>query len=328
MNVATILVLILITGFVVALLVWRPLRLRHALFAFREQIAWSIRHAPRGKFVLEVGSGNNPHLRANVLCEKYLYDDVHRGGGVALDRPLVAGDASALPFRTGVFDVIISSHLIEHLEDPRSFFQEAGRVADGGLFIAPSTVAEQLRGTPAHLWLIEQKGNVLHFTPKSRPICFPVIHKFFANEVWSSSLKMNNFRLDHWKPLIITYIWTGQPECVVEGEPFTSGFVQASTVAATATVRHNLIGVERLRDYLKRWVRNAAHALLCSNHKIDWAEILACPRCHGSVSVSTSDVYCPACELCFPIDRGIPIMLLDHAITSPRSELGVYVDTR
>lgn len=57
-----------------AWLVWRRFRLRRALFALRNQIMWSLRHAPRDKLVLEVGSGHNPHLRSDVLCEKYLYD--------------------------------------------------------------------------------------------------------------------------------------------------------------------------------------------------------------------------------------------------------------
>ena len=56
----------------------------------------------------DVGAGNNPHLRADVLCARFLADDLHRGGTVARDLPLVAGDATALPFKTGSVDLLIA----------------------------------------------------------------------------------------------------------------------------------------------------------------------------------------------------------------------------
>ena len=87
---------LLVVGSVLIMLLWRYLRLRRALFVLWQQIAWSIRYAPRDKLVLEVGSGHNPHVRSDVLCDKYLYDDAHRPAGIAMDRPLVVGDAVAL----------------------------------------------------------------------------------------------------------------------------------------------------------------------------------------------------------------------------------------
>jgi uncharacterized protein YbaR (Trm112 family)/SAM-dependent methyltransferase len=329
MHSTPVLILVLIAGYGLARLVWQRLRLRRALFVLIERIAWSIKHAPRDKLVLDVGSGDNPHLRADVLCEKYLHDNLYRSGSVALDRPLVAGDASALPFKTGAFDVLVSSHLIGHLKNPQSFFRDAGRVAKSGLFIAPSSIFEQLFSIHTHLWLIEQKENALHFVPKSQPICHPVIHKFFENYVLSSLLKLDSFLLDHWESLIVTYNWKDNPECVVVGEPLASKFVRASTSPAGAVVTQHKVGaLERLRGWLRRWVRNGLHAVLSSNHKIDWANILACPKCRGDVSVSKNEVYCPNCELHFPVDRGIPIMLLDLAVTKQPSEHSVTADGR
>jgi uncharacterized protein YbaR (Trm112 family)/SAM-dependent methyltransferase len=238
---------------------------------------------------------------------------------VASDRPLVAGDASALPFKTGAFDILISSHLIEHLQNPDSFFREAGRVANGGLFIAPSALLEQLWSTSAHLWLVEHEERVLRFIPKNQPICNQLIANFFETEVKSNLLRADNFLLDYRESLEIDYMWTGHPQCIVEGKPFTSDFVQASTAAETATVSHIRRGSERLRALLRKWVRVAAHALLSSHSRVDWVKILACPKCHGDVSISLNQVLCSACELGFPVENGIPIMLLDHAVASPSS---------
>jgi len=329
MHLTTALLLVLIAGYVALRIVWQRLRLRRALFVLGQRIMWSIRHAPRHKLVLDVGSGDNPHLRADVLCDKFLYDDLYRGGSIALDRPLVAGDASALPFKTGAFDVIISSHLIGHLEDPQSFFQESGRVAKRGLFIAPSSVFEQLFSIHTHLWLVEHKGNALRFEPKGQSICYPSIHRFFENKVLNRLLKFDNFLLDHWESLIIAYNWNGKPECLLEGQPLTSKFMRASTSPADAVVKeHKATACERLRAWLRKRVRNGVHAVLSSNHTVDWAEVIACPKCRGDVSVSASEIYCPDCELNFPVVRGIPIMLMDQAVSRKFPESGVAQDAR
>ena len=47
-----------------------------------------------------------------------------------------------------------------------------------------------------------------------------------------------------------------------------------------------------------------------------------------SVYVSESEVYCPNCELSFPIDGGIPIMLLDKAVAKQPFEHSVVEDAR
>ena len=44
-------------------------------------------------------------------------------------------------------------------------------------------------------------------------------------------------------------------------------------------------------------------------------EILACPQCKGDVELSPSPgLVCHACQLEYPIQEGIPIMLIDEAI--------------
>jgi uncharacterized protein YbaR (Trm112 family) len=45
-------------------------------------------------------------------------------------------------------------------------------------------------------------------------------------------------------------------------------------------------------------------------------EILACPRCKGTVVLTEEALYlaCHTCRLQFPIVDGIPVMLIDEAI--------------
>ncbi len=43
--------------------------------------------------------------------------------------------------------------------------------------------------------------------------------------------------------------------------------------------------------------------------------ILVCPQCKGPVSYQEQreELWCKACMLCYPIRKGIPVMLLDEA---------------
>ena len=68
--------------------------------------------------VLDVGSGHNPNPRSDILCDRYIEDDTERGGSIRVDRPLIVADAHNLPFKTGAFDYVIASHIIEHMDDP------------------------------------------------------------------------------------------------------------------------------------------------------------------------------------------------------------------
>ncbi len=55
-------------------------------------------------------------------------------------------------------------------------------------------------------------------------------------------------------------------------------------------------------------------------------EILACPRCHGDLTLKQEDgkdvgLICVACALMFPIRDDIPIMLMEEAKTINKDEL-------
>ena len=45
-------------------------------------------------------------------------------------------------------------------------------------------------------------------------------------------------------------------------------------------------------------------------------EVLACPKCNGELRLAEdgSGLICETCRLKYPIEEGIPIMLIDKAI--------------
>jgi SAM-dependent methyltransferase len=118
--------------------------------------------------VLEIGSGNRPRRRSNVLCDRYPWDNTERSSGdqIVIDgRPFVVADAAALPFKDKSFDYVITSHILEHVEDPLRVVAELQRVAHAGYIETPSELAERLFGWPFHKWMVHCEGNVLVFRP-------------------------------------------------------------------------------------------------------------------------------------------------------------------
>lgn len=127
---------------------------------------------PKTGLVLEIGSGDNPNPRSNVLCDRFIGDNTERGGNLVIDRPFVVADAHHLPFRDGAFAYTICSHILEHMDDPRQFASELTRVSAGGYIQSPSEIAERLFHWSFHRWYVNLVGDktlVLHPKEPAEP---------------------------------------------------------------------------------------------------------------------------------------------------------------
>ncbi len=56
--------------------------------------------------------------------------------------------------------------------------------------------------------------------------------------------------------------------------------------------------------------------------KRELLEILACPKCKGTVLLASAGdgIVCRKCELMYPIRDGIPVMLIAEALPLPEDE--------
>jgi len=121
--------------------------------------------------VLDVGSGDKPHWRADVLLDRYI-DDAHGGqrSGTAaarVDRPMFDADAAEMPFADKVFDYAICSHVLEHVEHPDRVVAELSRVAKAGYIEVPEAASAKIVDFPSHLWWVTLEDGVLVFTAKT-----------------------------------------------------------------------------------------------------------------------------------------------------------------
>lgn len=145
------------------------------------------RRRPAGR-VLDLGSGNAPHPWASVLCDRLPGDDAERAERAPLQRdarPFVIADGEALPFRTGAFDYVICSHVLEHARDPAALLAEVARVGRRGYIETPSPLSEALFGWPFHRWVVFQEDGVLLLAPRREGRPFgDLFHDLYRRDVF------------------------------------------------------------------------------------------------------------------------------------------------
>ncbi len=124
---------------------------------------------PQAGLVLEIGSGDNPNPRSNVLVDRFLgSDNRERGGDLVVDRPFVVADAHHLPFKDGAFAYAICSHILEHMDDPAQFADELQRTCAAGYIQSPSEIAERMFHWSFHRWYVNLVGDTLVLHPKEQ----------------------------------------------------------------------------------------------------------------------------------------------------------------
>ena len=82
--------------------------------------------------ILNVGCGNRP--LGDINCDLYIHDIGHRGGknnisAIKNIKNFIVCDGQYLPFKDSCFELVCSSHVIEHVINPFLFLSESVRVS-------------------------------------------------------------------------------------------------------------------------------------------------------------------------------------------------------
>jgi SAM-dependent methyltransferase len=173
--------------------------------------------------VLDVGSGDKPSWRADVLLDRYPGDEhapQRSGGGRArITRPLFDADAAAMPFSDGVFDYAICSNVLEHVVDPAAVLRELMRVARAGYIEVPEAASAKIVDFPSHLWWCRldhaTTPPTLTFTAKDGPDFDPEIAEYLRRSGLRRRVeRVLDSRFEH---RVVMLQWSGTISYRVEG---------------------------------------------------------------------------------------------------------------
>lgn len=273
---------------------------------------------PPGKLVLDVGSGDAPFPRADVICDKYLLD-TDRVGGLVIDRPFVVGSITALPFLDKSFDFVYCSHVLEHVDRPATAAMELMRVAKSGYIEVPSEIQEKIRSTPVHKWYVSKENDTLVFKKKDREIFDRALHEAFGKLIEAKDRAYRSFFFRHNYDLLnIEYYWKDEIKVRLNGglPPEPEGKANAKSVPAEEILRRlsgafPTGGPRGIRRFVKSLIKN----ILTKGGRVELLKIIACPVCkNGVVKDGGSTLTCSGCGKKYPVYRGVPVMLEEYSI--------------
>lgn len=263
----------------------------------------------RSDLVLEIGSGNDPHPRADVLCDRYVESDAERGGSIVIDRPLVEADAQCLPFRDGAFDYVICAQVLEHVEDPERMLHELMRVASRGYIETPSEIAERLYGWPFHRSVINLvEGRLMIRRKRFQPQFGQLFHVLAARDP-----AYRGFHLTHNHLFMVRYEWEGRIDFEIESEdstPLDLGsreFVETLCGAGGGGWRSTWL--PRWRDLAPRPLAAWGKSILARSRRRvrpRLQDLIVCPACRGPIAWGSEEISCERCAAVYPVRGGIP----------------------
>tara|TARA_B100001093_G_scaffold485331_1_gene519568 strand:+ start:123 stop:734 length:612 start_codon:yes stop_codon:yes gene_type:complete len=98
--------------------------------------------------ILDIGCGYSAHKNAKVVCDIQDLSDFYK------DKNFIKLSEGNLPFKDKEFDFVISSHVIEHVQDVASFIKELERVSSKGYIELPTILEDNLvfENKKEHLW--------------------------------------------------------------------------------------------------------------------------------------------------------------------------------
>lgn len=268
----------------------------------------------RNDIVLDVGSGDRPHLRANIICDKYEDGETaERGGNMIKDRPLVIGDIYDLPFKNKSVDAVICQHLLEHVVDIEGALSELDRVGKRGIIRTPSAIAEKLFSRDFHRWMVTKQNH-----SKSETIVFEQKAERYIDKDLNQALGANpgfwHFFGRNISMMETEYKWIDKINYRVarlDVEPWSD---ESYDPTVTDTKRM------QLRDLVTRVIGQLYRRIvLYPEPEIDWQNILACPICKGDLKLG-SGALCSACNVHYPVENGVFVLLKDRAIVTRSSQ--------
>lgn len=271
---------------------------------------------PEHSIVLEIGSGNSPWVRSDILVDQYLDDSCnHRGGATIFidDRPLLVADGHKLPLRDKSVDFVYSSQVLDHVEDPASVLNEMARVGKAGYLECSNPLMERLQNPPVHLWYVAVHNNKLYLAAKTRETNISTeLDRFIFH------LLSDHFLIKHyWAYFQTNYSWSGKIDFEFCDVKTIFSFVKLNPRYQEFILHKRTLFLFHafmeslafffwwgIRDYsfgnILRRVWNLSFLKTHSAKKIRASpevmqKILTCSDCAGALSITSALLICDGC---------------------------------
>lgn len=159
-------------------------RVKYGSYLLNSNYEKAMQICENAKNLVDIGCGPNPHSNAKYAIDRFASQTIHRhaGGGAIIDDKklkergirFVESPVEQIPFEDKFFDVSLSRHMIEHVEDPIVACREIMRVSKSGIIICPNVFAEYLFGRTYHKWFVQKRENTLIFIEKNENEILPL----------------------------------------------------------------------------------------------------------------------------------------------------------
>lgn len=273
------------------------------LFNYK-RFLWAVRKVrlpiDESAVVLDVGSGGNPHPRADVLLDRLSGSEHRSGTPMLIDRAAVVGDATRLPFKDKAFDFVIASHILEHMPNPVVFLKELQRVGKAGYIETPNFISERFIPCKAHCLEVGLTQGTLQLHKKSSYLedSFLGGLDFLNADAKWASLYSNDPAMFHvrylWKDEIKFKLHNPETSCEWVDEIYTNS---SGTEEVTEKFRQckgvfdwRYFGAS-IYDFYQRYKRSKRL------EGFDIFKILACPECKGEIENRDAELYCHHCNI-------------------------------
>lgn len=234
----------------------------------------------KSDLVVDVGSGGNPHFRADVSTDMYESRE-HRFADIKTKGLFLWANAEQLPFKDKVFNFVISSHVLEHTFYPEKMLKEMERIGRSGYIETPSAWQELVSPYKMHCSRITIKNDNILFIKIKNSYNEALPYKF--NDIKYS---INNIQKFHEKQIttlgINSFFWKNKIKFeVIRDENFREWHEK---LAETTTYEK--------RKLWQKTIKKCIELIYLKRKKVSIKEITCCPKCKSNLFFSNEFINC------------------------------------
>ena len=280
-------------------------------------------------FIVEVGAGHIPFGGTKLILDKYPFDNSERWDDIRNVAPIIKADAQKIPLRDQSCDLLFSSHVIEHVDEPDKFVQEIKRCSRYAYLEFPTFTRELMFAWSFHKWVVDIEEGLLIFYKNDIPQMFrDFFHKNYdlVFHIWCEQrfeelntpvyIESSNLSWEYSERTAFEHVLAHSPIgdekmnlAVRDRKPYTSR--QLLMMALYGLIPDKLIKTKN--DFLRR--RNSSQKFPLSDEIF---ERLICQRCSSSNLLRECDtILCNSCNARYKKEEGIFDFDISPAIMTP-----------